>query len=273
IAFVSNRFMEKDSLVKRIQLKEEKDIFVYELKSAQIRKVTNSPDISESYPIGLANKISYLAPQDRLQQRFVAEFDSSINRIDTIIHYDYFYKTSLEDSYSRSIMEQHSSSEHAFTEIIYKNRKYQLIYNKNQNRPISQEGENLDKKKTPEETIEKAGKLMKSYQTHLALKKKLDFSKYRFYTEKNKDSSIQKKVLSKKDTTVSELVFPTQRLYRLNFKPDNSTLQLNNTYLNRRYQNFNGGPYINAGFGAAARIGIVDLMEDYRIYGGFRYSG
>lgn len=273
IVFVSNRTMNTDTLKNLDELKEQKDIFVYDLKSNSIQRVTNTPDKSESFPMELANKISYLAPQNRLQQRFVAEFDSSINRIDTIVHYDYFYNTSLEDSYDRSIIEQSATSKNTFTEIIYKNRRHQLIYNQVQNKASDQGAEYLEHIKLNQEDVDDNTDIMESHQAQLALEKRLNFEKYQFFSEKRNDSSSIKKSPIKKDTSISELKFPTQRLYRLNFKPDNSTLQLNNTYLNRRYQNFNGGPYINAGFGASARIGIVDLMEDYRIYGGFRYSG
>lgn len=36
---------------------------------------------------------------------------------------------------------------------------------------------------------------------------------------------------------------------------------------------FTGRPYNNPGLGLALKYGIVDLMEDYRVYGGFRFAG
>jgi hypothetical protein len=100
----------------------------------------------------------------------------------------------------------------------------------------------------------------------------VDFRNYTFDNEvSGKEGSKPEATTTQADT--SELEFPTQRLYRLNFRPDNTVLQLNNMFLNGQYQLFNGGPYINAGVGVNTKIGIVDLMEDHRIYGGFRFSG
>ena len=54
--------------------------------------------------------------------------------------------------------------------------------------------------------------------------------------------SIQKqKKVEQIDNRIAdiELDFPTQRLYRLNFRPDNSIIQLNNSFANGQYQLYN----------------------------------
>lgn len=271
IAFISNRTLTDSITV----LPESKDVFVYDLKSGSITRVSDSPEISESYPMQINEAISYLAPNGRLQERYMAKFDSSINRIDTIIHYDYFYKTELMDSYDRSILEQYSNSDDTFTEIIYRDRRYSLFLNKNQPSQALQIMDSPGPDSLTLFRLDENATLLKSSLPDPAFNNQIDFTEYTFYNSQKTKQSHEETVKEEKTeiAEVKELEFPTQRLYRLNFKPDNSILQLNNTFLNRKYQNFNGGPYINAGFGASARIGIVDLMEDYRIYGGFRYSG
>ena len=270
ISFVSNRSLESElTLESANQIPEEKDVFVYDLQSKEIINVSKTPKISEAKPMEIDGKLSYLAPKDLLMSRYVAEFDSSISHIDTSIHYNYFYHSTLRDTYDRSILEQNSNSNNnSFTEILYNDRKYRLLLNDNSSvYPSKTEMQGT----TPQINLEDEGVIqLKGFSTKNE-ESRIDFSNYQFYGSQSKKEIAKKEPESESEEVA--LKFPTQRIYRLNFKPDNTVLQLNNTYLNDIYQNFNGGPYINAGFGAVARIGIVDLMEDYRIYGGFRYSG
>ena len=60
-------------------------------------------------------------------------------------------------------------------------------------------------------------------------------------------------------------------IYQINFTADNVTLQLNSSFLNPSYQLFAPGLfYSNPGFNNMTQIGMIDLMEDYRIIAGFR---
>lgn len=269
ISFVSNRQLGQDLILDSInEIPEEKDVFVYDLSSGIIRNVSETPDKNEAQPMEMDGKLSFLAPNDLLMSRYVAEFDSAISNIDTSIHYDYFYDYQLKDTYDRSIIEQHHSAKESFTEIIFKDRQYQLLLNK-VNLGYAKQAE-VKNKIAESENLNADIILLQDFPTQNR-EKQIDFSDYQFYGSEN-EKSVKEEQQGKNEEELA-LDFPTQRIYHLNFKPDNSILQLNNTYLNDKYQNFNGGPYINAGFGAVARIGIVDLFEDYRIYGGIRYSG
>lgn len=60
--------------------------------------------------------------------------------------------------------------------------------------------------------------------------------------------------------------------YKLSFKPDFFSIKLDNTILFNRYQSVsqNGGKYVNPSLGAMLTMSIDDMMENYRITGGFR---
>ena len=58
------------------------------------------------------------------------------------------------------------------------------------------------------------------------------------------------------------------------FLPAYFVSQLDNTLLNQTYQIFTGGGiFFNPGLNGFFKLGIRDLLEDYRITGGFRLSG
>ncbi|OSZ82023.1 hypothetical protein CAP35_01765 [Chitinophagaceae bacterium IBVUCB1] len=60
--------------------------------------------------------------------------------------------------------------------------------------------------------------------------------------------------------------------YRLAFKPDFFTIRLDNNVLFNRYQSASqtGGQFINPPLGGLISVSLNDLMENYRITGGFR---
>jgi hypothetical protein len=71
-----------------------------------------------------------------------------------------------------------------------------------------------------------------------------------------------------------EFQLPKQRNYELAFAPTYLLTQLDNNLLNETYQAFTGGAvYFDPGLNALIRIGLNDLLDDYRLTGGFRLSG
>ena len=78
---------------------------------------------------------------------------------------------------------------------------------------------------------------------------------------------------NKSDSTLLSL--PKQRNYDPAFSSSYFVSQLDNTLLNQTYQIFTGGGeiFFNPGLNGFFKLGIRDLLEDYRITGGFRLSG
>ncbi len=69
-------------------------------------------------------------------------------------------------------------------------------------------------------------------------------------------------------------MLPKLRNYDLAFSTDYFVTQLDNSLQNNTYQAFTGGAfYFDPGLNILIKIGITDLMNDYKISGGFRLSG
>ncbi|MEI6595083.1 MAG: hypothetical protein WCO28_05930 [Bacteroidota bacterium] len=62
------------------------------------------------------------------------------------------------------------------------------------------------------------------------------------------------------------------RFYDVTFFPDHFVTQLDNSVINSYYQpiSASGQNLFNPGLGGMVKLGLVDLMEDYRLTGGFR---
>ncbi|MDZ7848630.1 MAG: hypothetical protein U5L96_18875 [Owenweeksia sp.] len=70
-----------------------------------------------------------------------------------------------------------------------------------------------------------------------------------------------------------ELEIPPKRNYFLSFFRDDFTVRFDNMFDNPQYQRFTGvvnGDLLNAGFNMQFKVGVMDLMHDYRVIGGMR---
>lgn len=77
---------------------------------------------------------------------------------------------------------------------------------------------------------------------------------------------------AKKDS--SGFMLPIQRNYDLAFSTDYFVSQLDNSLFNATYQAYTGGAvYFDPGINALFKVGMSDLMNDYKITGGFRFAG
>jgi len=280
IFFISNR--PNDSLNTEHEVdryRHETDVFVYDLLNDEtpISSVTDTEDKNETSPLTVGDELYYIISEPTLTRRFRAKFDSSISRIDTSIHYNYFYRSTEVHTYDKVLLEQSSENSKTIDQIFFEKGRYAL-YSKDLISQAEQDSTlkgGHGKTTTMEEgKVEKEGFLVFD---EINPSKEVDIYNYEFSPndKPSKDLKLTKdesaSIASKKE--IEPLEFPTQRLYRLNFRVDESVLQLNNTFINGQYQLFNGGPFINSGLGINTKIGIVDLMEDHRVYGGFRYSG
>jgi hypothetical protein len=65
---------------------------------------------------------------------------------------------------------------------------------------------------------------------------------------------------------------PEMRNYDIAFAATALTTQFDFDYATDLYQPFTGGPYVMPGMGTFLKVGMLDVFEDYKIEGGFRYS-
>ena len=76
-----------------------------------------------------------------------------------------------------------------------------------------------------------------------------------------------------KDVSV-EMQLPPQRNYDVAFRSEYVVTQLDNAFVNSTYQRFTGGgSFNNPGLNGFFKTGITDILDDYKVVGGFRITG
>jgi len=84
--------------------------------------------------------------------------------------------------------------------------------------------------------------------------------------------SLQRALTAVQDISL-EFKLPPQRNYDVAFKVEDVTTQLDNMFVNSTYQRFTGGGgFYNPGLNILVKMGISDIMEDYKVTGGFRLA-
>jgi hypothetical protein len=273
VFFVSNRM--NDSLNidhKEEEFYHEKDIFVLDLNQDNfIQSVSNTPEVEEGSPIIIDGQLTYLVQENGVTNQYLATYDSVISKVDTIVHYRYFYDIEKLTTYPIPVLSQSATPDGLMYQTGFDNGSFKFY-----KKPLAwrkpstkvEKGEKLPvviQKELPEESF----KVFDLEEPTL----EFNYENYEFNNSSVKPvESVKTKVVAE-EVDFEAIKFPTQRLYRLNFGADNTMLQLNHTFINGQYQAFNGGPYTNSGLGVNTKVGIVDLMEDHKIYGGFRYAG
>lgn len=277
VYFSSNRLNDSLNLPHKINdFAVEKDIFFYDFDSNEIQEASNTENKNEISPL-MADKQLYFKTLDQGNYHlYKADFDSSVAYIDTSIHYDYYYKTEkLDAEFAKTAEISGNKNSDQLNLIRFADGRYQLA----KQNLYFQDKQEFQQDKTgavkEERDAANVDPVISSFKKFPLAKTEENFNinNYSFIGEINQEEREKEELITYSPSEIPELNFPTQRLYRLNFKPDNSVLQLNNSFINGQYQLYNGGPFTNPGLGVSTKIGIVDLMEDHRIYGGLRLSG
>ncbi len=270
-------------------------LYNYGTRSPILWKVTDlkTGDATQPLPVS-KNTIQFLSDQNGISNLYFAQTDSAISYVDTIIHYRYFSTISPASDFSRGII-QHDVDDRgeALTQIFYADQTYSVYLNKESPNqmilPVNPKNtfymdeiiSDLELKKNA--VIPNTAGSKQSYPITPKDTSKVNINNYIFRgyrtggtdTTKTKDTSVVKKPDVKKDTTQTpSFVLPYQRNYDVEFSINQLVSQLDYSFLNYSYQLFSGpGPvFLSPGINAFFKIGINDLLEDYRIIGGLRLS-
>ncbi len=297
IIFSSNRTNDtlKTEFPLNSNITDQKDIYLYDYarRKKVLKRITKTPMENESFPMEYENGyISYLSDANGINNRYIASFDSVINYIDTATHYRYITKSFPVSDYKQSIIEQDISPRAGKTaEIIYTDGVYKMYIEDRLtvSNLTAKKLENTEfiKRLLIEKESLKKDTLKKEEEKLLPVRKKLrnvynsDDSKE---DQSGDDVSVQNnkqafRQINPNDSTEilndNPFVQETQRNYQVEYSANDITSQLDFSFLNANYQQFSGGGspiYLNPGFNFLMKIGLSDLMEDYRITGGFRFS-
>ncbi|MCD4681476.1 MAG: hypothetical protein K8S00_13920, partial [Bacteroidales bacterium] len=286
------------------------DLFLYDYstKNSVLRRVTNTSLSNEIKALEYGEGyISYLSDQNGIYNRYVARFDSTISYIDTTTHYRHFTTSYPITNYSRNILE-HDISPKAkmYGEIIFSNGKYHMytgrqVRSENLISVDLTDTDYINLLQSKQEEI-LADTIIEEVKLHRKSKKrfsnvyqndiktpsdtnyKIDINNYSF--DKQAYSSIDEKLsdtdktgkrsLDREDRDSSGVfVIPKRLNYNVEYFINEIVTQVDFTFLNATYQPFTGGGspiFLNPGLNGLFKIGVTDLLEDYRITGGVRLS-
>ena len=300
IIFSSNRL--SDTLTNRADPFEKMaltfDLFTYNINSKDkiLTRLTEGKYTDRFSPSGITgNKFAYIGDQNGVMNRYTATFDSAISFIDTTTHYRYFINSVPVTNYDRNILDQSViNASDLYGEVIYSNKRYQVRKGKpGSSSPVpSDEIKISGFRKEKSRLLHKADSIEQLRQWLIAEDKKrrdtltkplweyyskdepIDISHYIFEKEKqNFFEQLWRKDYMDIDLDTGRLRLPQLRIYQTSFYNNYIANQIDFTFLNNSYQVYSGGAYYNPGINVMNRIGVIDLFEDVRITGGFRFSG
>jgi len=299
IIFSSNRLT--DSLTNRGDPQEQTgltyNLFTYDLKAAN-RKLTRLDEgtlNNYTNPIGASVKSTgFLGNANGIINYYNASIDSNIAYIDTVMHYRYFIKSQQVTDYPRNL-EAFDRNGGRDAAVIYDKGRYKFLTDLAGTSPAISSSEikstqwraeeiaalraadsiNRLRDKLLAERARMNDTLQKPLYEYYATDEPIDFRNYVFEKEKENYYELQwRKDYMDIDLDTSRMVMPEARVYRTAFYNNYTATQIDFNFLNNTYQAYNGGaPYFNPGLNLLYKIGTLDLFEDYRITGGFRFAG
>jgi hypothetical protein len=275
------------------------DLFTYNISENNniLTRLSEGEYTGRYSPTGTSErKIAYIGDENGILNRYTATFDSAISYIDTTIHYRYFINSLPVTNYDRNIND-HSviSSPDSYGEILYSNGRYLVregqmsnLTSVHQNKmKLTSFREEQNRMLHKADSIEQIRKwliaedkkrrdtLTKPLYEYYVKNEPIDITHYIFEKEKqNYYEQLWRKDYMDIDLDTGKLNLPLIRIYETSFYNNYIANQIDFTFLNNSYQVYNGGaPYFNPGINMLTQIGAIDLFENIRITGGFRFSG
>ncbi len=286
------------------------DLFVYDYanRNLVLKRITNTPLASEKMPESYGfNTISYLSDETGIYNSYLATMDSTVSSVDTAIHYRYFVHKKAITNYSRDILSHfvtYKSGKKAsviFNDNLYKiyiedalsypatpslvldTTQYMLqlikAYNKKLAKQLAKQIQK-DRVNTKEETVKEVVVAAPRFKRFLMVYTNEKGEEVIGVPGNGSDDSGNNTYSFNRDGLVTfnedkELTIPKRLNYNVSYFINDLVSQVDFNYINYSYQPFTGGGgpiYLNPGFNMFFKIGMNDLMEDYRIVGGVRLN-
>lgn len=300
IIFSSNRL--SDTLSNRGDPQEQTgltyNLFTYDLRTRDNRLTRLGDRSMQDLTMPLMPSVTstgFLGNGNGIVNHWTGNIDSTIAYIDTALHYSYFITPRQATDYPRNLeaFDRRAGQDAA---VIFDNGRYRLLAGAASLNPAVSGDEIKTTLWRQEETamLRAADSINQLRDWLLAerarmndtLKKPLyeyfasadepiDFRNYVFEQEKENFYELQwRKDYMDINLDTSRMKMPDALVYRPAFYNNYTATQVDFNFLNNTYQAYNGGaPYFNPGLNMLIKIGTIDLFEDYRITGGFRFSG
>ncbi len=266
------------------------DVFIYKLSEGsdqQLRRVTNTPGLSETQPTEWKpGYLHYLRRNNGVRGDFLVVMDSNIAYVDTITHYNYTFESYPISTIDRN-MEYAVLSDNTMYYTVLRNQRYRLLK--------TTRGQPTEYFTTTQRSVEDIQKRAATrerkqidiqYVDPVNYEYDIDINNYSFdedvlrdlglhqdqQEERERKRKQQRPILSTRDVeepvVMEAFELPPRRNYFLTFLQDELTFQFDNAFLNPQYQPFSGMPdanMLNPGFNGLLRVGVTDLLNDYRV--------
>lgn len=312
IVFSSNRINDSLNVDKADTLpaNNNTNIFIYDYwnRSKVLKRVTNTPGANESHPLPIdSTNILYLSDNNGIVNRYKAVLDSAISFVDTAEHYRFIAVSEPVANYSRNVISHDiNSKRNKYAETIYTKGKYQMYLGTLSEKTVPLAIHELPntgyqnsaiagaKKETSTDArtehdaapVPKITSISKDEEDLpvIADTNSIDINNYNFQNEvprsKRKKKPKQEKadepavmVMDSGSVKQPKFRLPKLRIYETAFSTNYVVTQLDNSLLNSAYQAYTGGGgFYNPPLNTFLKIGISDLLEDYRMSGGARLS-
>lgn len=260
-------------------------VYNYETKDKVLTRLTSTAYENEQSPFLFQDQqYYYLNDKNGIHNLFLGKYDSTISFIDTTIHYRYFLNETPVTNFSKNIIDHHVSrnkSNYAYTKF---NQGYYNIYHGILDQNLVKQSDRLQKteyrKKLTSELKKQDSLLAANPYTQTEIDSAIIFSKednhadiYHYVFELEKPYFSFKYDNIKTDSSAKQKSAPKIQIYQRTFYTDHVVSQVDFSFLNGTYQAFTGGAvYFNPGFNALLKLGAFDLLEDYKIIAGVRFS-
>jgi hypothetical protein len=273
------------------------DIFIYDYqhRSPVLQRVTETSSFGEYQPMEYQEGyMTYLSEENGIINRHLARMDSTISFVDTLTHYFYFTESFPLTNYRRSVLGMDINRPGGeLTEVIFENGKYHIfrsaLSDAREEKGISMTNTSFRMQQLAKDAafrrVDANGTAGKQNED-----KELSPVKRRFVNVKSgQEYPLDSGIISTDSTIMAQqpaslrhlsedqplFFIPKERVYEVAFSINQLVSQVDLGYINSAYQIFTGGGqpiYINPGINSFFRLGLTDLLEDYRITGGARLS-
>lgn len=299
IVFSSNRpddTLRDNPVISRPGLERTHDLFIYDIgpETKTLRRITDTPSANEIQPVQYEKGyITYLSDESGIYNRYLASFDSVITHVDTISHYRYFTRNYGLTDYARNVL-SHTASPTAgkIAEVINSGQvmsihTYDQIPARRIEHVTPQNTPYMDQQllltSTPEESKPESQAPAKAARRRQfvsvyagdpelpASDSLVDLEEYRLSLESSRKGNKRRR--GGLIEGLEDFVVPKQRNYNVEYKVNELVNQLDFNFLSSSYQPFSGGGgpiFLTPGLNAFFKVGMTDLLEDYRIVAGVR---
>lgn len=272
IFFSSNR-SENLKLKYHDSIRAKENVFhIYELKltddykNEDLIQLTNAKYSDKMVANAKDDKVQFIRSKLLYDERCSVYRDSAIASIDTTIHYRYYNVTEVLQKSNRNSLGFfiNKGCDSAVWLIEESGVPYALKENLINDRAIEVEG---DENKTEEKN--------EAYSEMVWIAKKkdptrIDTENFAFPSDKKK--KVESVAQGSDSLVSSKIEIPKFRNYRINFTTSYLQSSVDNQFASSFYQNFTGPSSITPGFSGFFKVGISDLMDDFKFTAGVRLA-